>query len=62
MNYWAQSVVNSGTNFSWRPVSSGVPQGLIPGLVLFNLLIDVTDDGIEYTLKKSSDERKVCGG
>ncbi|GAB0179943.1 mitochondrial enolase superfamily member 1 [Grus japonensis] len=57
----SQRVAVSDFMSKWRPVMSGIPQGLVLGPVLFNILVSNMDSGIECSLSRFADNTKLCG-
>ncbi|PKU49687.1 rna-directed dna polymerase from mobile element jockey-like [Limosa lapponica baueri] len=56
-----QRVVVNDSMSKWKTVTSGIPQGLVLGLVLFNIFVGHMVSGIECALSKFVNDIKLCG-
>ncbi|KAF7254056.1 RNA-directed DNA polymerase from mobile element jockey [Varanus komodoensis] len=54
-----QKVTISGESSGWWPVTSGVLQGSVLGLILFNLFINDMEEGVNSLLIKFADDTKT---
>lgn len=58
---WAQKVVIASTKSNWQMVTSGVPQVVILGAILFNIFVNNLNDKTESILRKTVDNMMLGG-
>ena len=56
-----QRVVVNGSVSKWSLVMTGILQGLVLGLMLFNIFVGDMDSGVKCTLSKFADNTKLSG-
>ena len=54
-----QKVILNGSSSQWTEVTSGVPQGLVLGPLLFILYVNDITDGVQSTLEMFADDSKL---
>ncbi len=59
LNNRKQKIVINGTNSDWAPVSSGVQQGTVLGLILCIIYINDIDVGLNNFISKFTDDTKI---
>ena len=57
----AQKVVINGSFSNWEKVTSGVPEGSVLGLVLFNIFINDLDEAMEGIFTNFANVTKLGG-
>jgi len=57
----SQRIVVNGSKSRWRLVTSDIPQVSILWPVLFNIIINNIDSGIECVLSKFTNDTKMSG-
>jgi len=57
----SEGLGSGAPSFSWRPLTSGVPQAFIIGPFPLSLFINDLDDGTEHTFSKLTDNTNLGG-